>query len=155
MDREREVARLFAQARATAGALPRQRRRIGGSHELYREKGENFRSVCVQVSEDEFQIDTHDMGRATKEFRGDSDYEFWTIVPRMAWPKLLAALATEVGADGWATNPESWRPMPARAQATLLLAVAKVLFADDFRATDRLGDICEKHGVESRGGSWV
>lgn len=155
MEKAREVARLLDQARPTAGAAPKTGGPSDKSYELYRETGENFRSVRVGVSGEDFQIDTHDMGRATEEFWGDSDYEFWTIVNRAEWPKLLAAFAKEVGAEAWASDPETWRPIGGAKQAKLLLEVSRTFFADDSKATDRFADICKKHEVEYNGGSWV
>lgn len=155
MDARSEVARLLAKWRPVGGAQRKAPKSTGGSHELYREVGENFRSVCVQISGDHFQMDTHDMGRATEEFWGDSDYEFWTVVKKAEWPKLIAAFAQEVGADAWAASPETWHALDGARQASLLLAVAKVLFAGDSRATDRVRDICARHNVEYSGGSWV
>jgi len=69
------------------------------SHELYRSEGQNFRSVRASVDDAQFKIDTQDMGPTTEEFWGDSDYEFWTTVPREAWGDLLMALAREFLAD--------------------------------------------------------
>jgi len=63
--------------------------------ELYRKEGENFRSVCARLEEDKFTIDTQDMGPLVEEFWGDSDYEFWTIVPKEAWGQLLMAFTLE------------------------------------------------------------
>ena len=63
--------------------------------ELYRQEGENFRSVCARLEEDKFTIDTQDMGPLVQEFWGDSDYEFWTVVPKEAWGQLLMAFTLE------------------------------------------------------------
>jgi hypothetical protein len=52
------------------------------SVELYRQEGENFRSVRATLAEDKFTFDTQDMGKLVEEMWGDSDYEFWTIVPK-------------------------------------------------------------------------
>ena len=57
--------------------------------ELYREDGDNLRSVCVRLDEDEFLIDTQDIWPKVDQFWGDSDYEFWTRGPREAWENRL------------------------------------------------------------------
>ncbi len=93
------------------------------AHELYRYEGKNFRSVYARVDDDQFRIDTQDMGPTTEEVWGDADYEFWTTVPRAAWGDLLMALAKE--------------------------------FLADEKATDRLRDICRKHGVQHEWANWV
>ena len=69
------------------------------SVELYRQEGKNFRSVRATLEEGKFTIDTQDMGPLVEEFWGDSDYEFWTIVPKEAWGQLLMALSIEFFAN--------------------------------------------------------
>ena len=71
--------------------------------EIYRQEGKNFRSVCARLEEDKFTLDTQDMGPLVEEFWGDSDYEFWTIVPKEAWGQLLMALSIEF----FATDPKA------------------------------------------------
>jgi hypothetical protein len=65
------------------------------SIELFRQDGEEFRSVRATLRDGEFMIDTQDMGKSVEEFWGDSEYEFWTIVPKEAWGQLLMALSIE------------------------------------------------------------
>jgi hypothetical protein len=155
VDPHQKVTRLLTKARPTKDTRPEAYRPPRRSYEVYRETGENFRSVRVQISGDHFQIDTHDMGSATEEFWGDSDYEFWAVVEKTEWSKLLAALAKEVGSDSWARDPETWARLGATRQAKLLLSIARALFTGDSRATDRFRELCEEHGVECSGGSWV
>jgi len=69
------------------------------SVELYRQEGENFRSVRATLEGDKFTFDTQDMGPTVEAFWGDSDYEFWTIVPKEAWGQLLMALSIEFFAN--------------------------------------------------------
>ncbi len=94
------------------------------SFELYRQEGEEFRSVRVRVDTGAFVVDTQDMGPTTEAFWGDRDYEFWTSVKREAWGDLLIALARE-------------------------------FLANDPNATDRLRDICRRHGVAHEWDSWA
>ncbi|PQA89144.1 hypothetical protein [Hyphococcus luteus] len=96
----------------------------GKSVELYRMEGDPFRSVCARLKQDEFTIDTQDMGELVKKIYDDGDYEFWTNVPKEAWGDLLFALAQE-------------------------------FFTGEANATDRLRDICEKHGVKHKRGHWA
>lgn len=147
--------RMLTKARPEGGARPGTHGPRERSLELYRETGDNFRSVCVEIRGEHFQMDTHDMGRATEEFWGDSDYEFWAVVQRAEWPKLIAAFAREVEADDWATEPATWSALSPAAQGELLLELAKARFEGDSRGTDRLRDLCDKHDVECSGGSWV
>ena len=73
--------------------------------ELYREDGDNLRSVCVRLDEDEFLIDTQDIWPKVDQFWGDRDYEFWTRGPREAWENLFVALAREyLSGDARATD---------------------------------------------------
>jgi hypothetical protein len=66
------------------------------STELYRQKGDNFRSVRLSVNADgSIKLDTQDMGTIVKEIWGDSDYEFWVDVPASALHKLVFALLRE------------------------------------------------------------
>jgi len=52
------------------------------SEEIYRQEGENFRSVMITLEADgSLQIDTQDMGPLVEEVWGDSDYEFWRRIP--------------------------------------------------------------------------
>ena len=68
-------------------------------YELYRHEGKAFRSVRARVDDNGFTIETQDLGEATKQFWGDSDYEYWTTVPREEWGNLLVAFAKEFFAD--------------------------------------------------------
>jgi hypothetical protein len=64
--------------------------------ELYRQEGDNFRSVRLSVDADgSIKLDTQDMGTLVKEIWGDSDYEFWVDVPASALPKLVFVLLRE------------------------------------------------------------
>jgi len=69
------------------------------THRLYKHEGVNSRSVRVRLEADEFIVDTQDVGPASEEWWGDTDYEFQTSVPRDAWGALLLALAREFLAD--------------------------------------------------------
>lgn len=69
------------------------------SIELYRQEGEAFRSVRATLKDEQFMVDTQDMGKVVEEIWGDSDYEFWTIVPKEAWGQLLMALSIEFFAN--------------------------------------------------------
>lgn len=69
------------------------------SFELYRQEGESFRSVRVDIRDDALVLDTQDMGEFTESVWGDSDYEFWTKVHRDAWGDLLIALIKEFFAE--------------------------------------------------------
>lgn len=67
--------------------------------ELYRQEGENFRSVRARLEAEQFQIETQDMGPLVEEVWGDVDYEFWLTVPKESWGKLLMAMSIEFLAD--------------------------------------------------------
>ena len=69
------------------------------SVELFRQEGENFRSVYATLEAEKFTTDTQDMGKLVEEMWGDSDYEFWTIVPKDSWGQLLMALTIEFFAN--------------------------------------------------------
>lgn len=94
------------------------------SFDLYRQEGEERRSVRVRADTVSFVVDTQDEGPATEALWGDRDYEFWISVKREAWGALLIALARE-------------------------------FLANDPDATDRLRDICRRHGVAHEWGSWA
>lgn len=64
--------------------------------ELFRQEGEQFRSVRLSVHADgSVCLDTQDMGKLVEEIWGDSDYEFSVDVPAGALPKLVFALLKE------------------------------------------------------------
>ena len=66
------------------------------STELYRQEGDNFRSVRLSVNGDgSIKLDAQDMGKLVKEIWHDSDYEFWVDVPATALRKLTFALLRE------------------------------------------------------------
>ena len=65
------------------------------SHELYRDDGENRRSVRVELREDEIVVHTHDTGPVVEVAWSDDDYEFWTGVKREDWGPLAVALIRE------------------------------------------------------------
>jgi len=124
-------------------------------HVLCEESGPQSRIVRVEASRDAFRIDTQDMGPATEQAWGDDDYEFWTIVPREAWPKLLVAFAAEFLADDpRAAQYGYWRDVPEGKQAALLMVLAREFFADDCQATDRLAALCRKYDVTYKRGSY-
>lgn len=123
----------------------------GESFELFREEGDKFRSVLLTVSEDDLKIDTYDMGPIAEAFWGDSDYEFWTIVPRSEWRKLIVALQVEVGRDMAPPVPGTNE----RQMAEEARRLAIELFSGDERGTDRLRALCERYGVEHGWDSWI
>ena len=66
------------------------------STELYRQKGDNFRSVRLSVNADRsVRLDAQDMGKPVQNVWGDSDYEFWVDVPARALRKLAFTLLRE------------------------------------------------------------
>ncbi len=66
------------------------------SAEVYRQEGDNFRSVNVSVDADgSLQLQAQDMGKRVEEIWGDSDYEFWVHVPSTEICKLAFALLRE------------------------------------------------------------
>jgi hypothetical protein len=63
------------------------------SEEIFRQEGENFRSVMVTLETDgTLQVDAQDMGPLVEQVWGDSDYEFWCRVPPGAVGRLAYAL---------------------------------------------------------------
>jgi hypothetical protein len=63
------------------------------SEEIFRQEGDNFRSIMVTLEADGvLQVDAQDMGPLVKEVWGDSDYEFWCRIPPEAVGKLAYAL---------------------------------------------------------------
>lgn len=75
------------------------------STEIYRQEGSSFRSVGVDLLDDEFVIDTQDMGELTEAMWGDTDYEFWTSVHRDHRGALIIALVKEfLAGDPTATD---------------------------------------------------
>jgi len=66
------------------------------STELYRQEGDNFRSVRLSVTADgSVRLDAQDMGKFVEEVWGDSDYEFGVDVPATALRKLAFSLLRE------------------------------------------------------------
>jgi hypothetical protein len=95
------------------------------SAELYRQEGENFRSVRLTVHSDgSVRLDAQDMGKVVEEMWGDDDYEFWVDVPATALHKLVFALIREkyLGRSG---------------------------SVDEFRA------FCAAQGIEHKWDSWI
>jgi hypothetical protein len=154
-EKRSQVIRMLTKTGSRSPPLFGGRKVRGRSHELYRETGENFRSVRIEITDEHLKLDTHDMGRATEEYWGDSDYEFWTVIERSEWAKLLTAFAKEAGAEGSAADPATWSALSDRRRGALLFEVTRVWYEGDSRATDRLRDLCKEHGVEYSGGSWV
>lgn len=95
------------------------------SEEIYRQEGDNFRSVMVTLSEDGgLMVDTQDMGRLVEEYWGDSDYEFWVKIP-----------------------PE--------AASRLAYVLLKKLYAGRERAVDEVRELCAAEKIPHENGSWV
>lgn len=92
--------------------------------ELHREDSENSRSVRARLDDGEFRIETRDAGPLVEKVWGDSDYEYWTAVPKEHWGRLLMALAKE-------------------------------LFREDAEATERLRELCRRHGVGHVRDHWI
>ena len=61
-------------------------------YEIYRQDGENFRSLRVDRQDDCLRISGLDMGKSVEEAFGKSDYEFWVDVPLNAMTDLAIAL---------------------------------------------------------------
>ena len=121
---------LFAAAVADivhegSGVLGGQRMSEAYSAEIYRQEGDEFRSIRLSVSaEGAVRLDAQDMGKLTKEIWGDDDYEFWVDVPATALPKLVFALIR----DKYSGRNGS---------------------VDEFRA------LCEREGIEHTWDSWI
>ncbi len=70
------------------------------SEELYRQEGDNFRSIRVTLSEDGgLMLDAQDMGPLVKQVWGDSDYEFWCRIPPEGAAKLAYVLLKQLYAN--------------------------------------------------------
>jgi hypothetical protein len=70
------------------------------SEEIYRQEGDNFRSIRVTLDADgALTLDAQDMGPLVKEVWGDSDYEFWCRIPPEAAAKLAYALLKKLYAN--------------------------------------------------------
>jgi hypothetical protein len=92
--------------------------------ELFREEGEEFRSVCLRVNADcSVSMDTQDIGPFVEKIWGDDDYEFGVRVPAAASPKLIFALLRD-----------------------------KYLGRES--AVDEFREFCKKEGVENEWWSW-
>jgi hypothetical protein len=92
--------------------------------ELYRQEGEEFRSVRLRVNADgSVHIDAQDMGPLVEKIWGDDDYEFGVRVPTAASPKLIFALLRDKyqGRGG---------------------------------AVDEFQEFCKKEGIENERWSW-
>ena len=93
--------------------------------EIFRQEGDNFRSVCVTLEVDgTLMLDAQDMGPLVKEIWGDSDYEFWCRVPPEAAGKLAFVLL-------------------------------KKLYAGREQAVDELRAFCAAEGVPCENGSYA
>lgn len=70
------------------------------SEEIYRQEGDNFRSIRVTLETDgTLMVDAQDMGPLVKEVWGDSDYEFWCRIPPEATGKLAYTLLRKLYAN--------------------------------------------------------
>ena len=95
------------------------------SEEIFRQEGENFRSVMITLEADgALQIDTQDMGPLVQQVWGDSDYEFWCRVP-----------------------PE--------AAGRLAYALLKKHYAGREQAVDEIRTLCAEAAVPHENGSWA
>lgn len=64
----------------------------------------------------------------------------------------MGELVKRIHDDG---DYEFWTIVPKEAWGDLLFALAQEMFAGDDKATDRLREICEKHGVKYTRGHWA
>ena len=95
------------------------------AEEIFREEGENFRSVYVRLEADgTVVVDTQDMGKLVEEWWGDSDYEFWVRIP----PAEVSRLAWEL---------------------------IRKHYAGRVSAVDEIRDLCSKAGIKAESGSWA
>ncbi len=63
------------------------------SEEVYRQEGDNFRSIIATLEPDGvLMLDAQDMGPLVQEMWGDSDYEFWCRIPPEGAAKLAYVL---------------------------------------------------------------
>lgn len=95
------------------------------AEEIFRQEGDNFRSVYVRLEADgTVVVDAQDMGPTVEEFWGDSDYEFWVRVA----PADASRLAYEL---------------------------IRKHYAGRERAVDEIRELCSKAGIKADSGSWV
>ena len=95
------------------------------TEEIFRQEGDNFRSICVTLEPDgALMLDAQDMGPLVQEVWGDSDYEFWCRIPPEAAGKLAFALLRK-------------------------------LYANREQAVDELRALCAAEGVPHENGSYA
>lgn len=95
------------------------------SEEIYRQEGDNFRSIRVTLETDgTLMVDAQDMGPLVKEGWGDSDYEFWCRIPPEAAGKLAYTLLRK-------------------------------LYANREQAVDELRKLCAAEGIPHENGSYA
>lgn len=67
------------------------------SVELYEERGETSRFISAEINDSgDFTMYCQDVGKAPREFWGDSDYEFWVLVLAEHKDALLLALVEKL-----------------------------------------------------------
>src|SRR6476620_5451404 len=95
------------------------------STELYRQEGDAFRVVTLNVNADgSVRVDAQDMGKVVEEIWGDDDYEFWVDVSAAELHKLVFALIREQ-------------------------------YSGRSRAVDEFRAFCEKEGIKNKWDSWI
>ena len=134
--------------------------------QLYEGQGETSRYIDAEINKDgDLVIFGQDVGKAPREFFGDSDYEFWAHVPAKykgdVFHILLEKLNTsniEVGdefRDFMRSRKILWIHMPTEHKDDTLLILIKKLYADNPKTVDDFRDYMRCRGIPVEFDTWV
>ena len=119
--------------------MPKEASHVKKKVPLYEKRGETSRYIDAEINKDgDLIIFGQDVGKAPREYWGDSDYEFWVHVPTKYKGDVFHALLEKLNTNDIKADDEFrefmrsrkilWAHMPAERKDDALLMLIKKLY---------------------------
>ncbi len=133
---------------------------------LYEVKGATSRYIDAEINKDgDLVIFGQDLGKAPREFWGDSDYEFWAHVPAKYKDDVFRILLEKLNTgkikiddefrDFMRSRKILWAHMPTEYKDDVLLILIKKLYADNPKTVDDFRDYMRSQGIPVEFDTWA
>jgi len=133
---------------------------------LYEGQGETSRYIDAEINKHgDLVIFGQDVGKAPREFFGDSDYEFWAHVPAKYKGNVFHILLEKLNTSNIKIEDEFrdfmrsrkilWIHMPTEHKDDILLILIKKLYANNHKTVDDFRDYMRCRGIPVEFDTWA
>ena len=134
--------------------------------QLFEEQGETSRYIDAEINKDgDLVIFGQDIGKAPREYWGDSDYEFWVHVAAKYKGDVFRVLLEKLNHDNIEVEDDFrdfmrsrrilWVHLPTNHKDDVLLMLIKKLYADNPKTVDDFRDYMKSQGIPAEFDSWA